>query len=120
DLQAVASRQLDSLLCVGLRPPVVIAATQVQLPARLFPAVETRVGHELQPFALVHIAELPSHQADLMKRSLAVAVFGGLLEPHVCFLSSERSQGERQFGVRRFSPLWIAFLCSFPQARTEG
>src|SRR5205814_46630 len=94
DLQTVGSHQLHPLLRVRLRSPVVVAATQVQFPARLLPAIEARVGHELQPFALVHVAELASHQADLMKRPLAVAVFRRLLEPHVCFLSSERSQGE--------------------------
>ena len=67
---------------VGGRAGVGVALAQVELPARLLPAVEAGVCDELDPLALGHVAELAADQADLVVGGLAVAVRGGLLEAH--------------------------------------
>ena len=85
DFQAVLLGQLDPLLGVRLGPGVGAAAVQVELPARLFPAVEAGVLEELQPLVHRHVAELAADQADLVVRSLAEAMLGGLLVAHAIF-----------------------------------
>src|SRR5262249_33648605 len=61
---------------------VAVAAAQVQLPARLLPAVEAGLGDEFQPVGLRHVAELAADQPDLVIRTLAETVRGRLLEAH--------------------------------------
>src|SRR5262249_29106705 len=71
-----------ALAGVLLGAGVGVAAVQVELPARLLPAVEAGVGDELDPPLHRHVAELPAHQPDLVVGILAVAVRLGLLEAH--------------------------------------
>ena len=69
-------------LAYASAPASVSHLSQVELPARFFPAVEAGVLEELDPFVHRHVAELAANQADLVIRSLAVAMRGGLLEAH--------------------------------------
>ena len=82
DFQAVLLGQVDAFLGVGLGAGVGVAAVEIEFPARLFPAVEAGLCDELEPFVHRHVAELAANQADLMIRSLAVAMRRRLLEAH--------------------------------------
>ncbi len=82
DFQAVLLRQGHALLGVGGGAVFGVAAAEIQLPARLLPAVEASLRDELQPVCFRHIAELATHQTDLMIRQLAEAVLRCLLESH--------------------------------------
>ncbi len=82
DFQAVLLGQVDALLGIRLGAGVGVAAGQVELPARFFPAVEAGVLDELDPLLHRHVAELAADQADLVVRAFAVAVRVGLLEAH--------------------------------------
>src|SRR6516162_7069890 len=74
--------EIDMLPGIRFRSSVTGAATEVEFPTGFFPAVEARVLDELDPFIHRHVAELAAHEADLMIRSLAEAMAGGLLEAH--------------------------------------
>src|SRR5262249_37426528 len=86
--------QLVPLPGVGGGAVVGGAARQVQLPARLLPAVETGVADEPQPLLHRHVAELPADEADLVVRALAEAVLGGLLESHGCVVLCAWFEGQ--------------------------
>src|SRR5206468_5929937 len=95
DFQAVLAGQLIALLGVRFGPGVGGAASQVQLPARFFPSVETHVLDELQPFVHRHVAKLPAHQADLMVRALAETMLGSLLETHGSWSFPSRTRDDK-------------------------
>src|SRR5262249_6147088 len=94
DLQAVPLGQVHALPGVGLGPLVGGATAQVQLPARLLPAVELGVLDELNPLVHRHVAELPATQPDLVVRPLAEAMLRRLLVAHGCLSFPSRSAQE--------------------------
>src|SRR5262249_21023367 len=106
DLQTVLARQIDSLAGVRGGALVGVAAAQVQLPARLLPAVEADVGDEAYPFRLGDCTELAAAEADLVVRSLAEAMFRGLLEAHESAALSRRvwRDGSRRECRRLYPP----------------
>src|SRR5262249_39671551 len=93
DFQAVLLRQVDALLGVRLGAGVAAALAQVEFPARLFPAVEAGLLHELQPLAELDVAELAAHQADLVVRPFAEAMLRRLFVAHDVSLFPVKSWG---------------------------
>src|SRR5262249_50607917 len=82
DLQTVLFGQIDPLFGIGFSAPVTVTLAQLEFPARLLPAVEAGILQELQPLVHGNVAELAANEADLVVRSPAIAVRGGLLVAH--------------------------------------
>jgi hypothetical protein len=78
--------KLDALASIRFGAGVGTAPTKIEFPTRLFPAIEAGILDEFEPSFHGHVAELATHQADLMVGSFAVTMFRGLPEAHVvCF-----------------------------------
>src|SRR5262249_849767 len=82
DFQTVLLGEAEAFFRIPFRTGVAVALAEVQLPARLLPAVEAGVGEELDPLLHVHVAELAADQADLVVRPLTETMTLGLLESH--------------------------------------
>ena len=76
-------------LGVGLGTAVGVALGEVELPGGLLPAVEARVGDEVEPGVLGDVAELAADKADLVVRTLAAAVCFRLVEAHRAYLRGD-------------------------------
>ncbi len=71
-----------ALAGVGFGAGVVGAASEVELPARFFPAIEPGGGNPIEPFIFRHVAKLAANESDLMIRVLSRPMLFRLVVAH--------------------------------------